>query len=305
MDVVVREDELVQRVRGLVPAAALPVLVRRRVDRLWADPVYRAEQEAEMRFLLEHTSRAGEVADLARGYCEHAMLRSYLRWHPRAITRQPVSGVAWLTSGRDTTRPVVLSFLHHARYDGLFASLARHGADLDILTLPDALEPDAPAQIRQHVRVVRRGGRMVPTTGGTAAIVGAMRPGSVWAIASDVPGRTPVEFLGRKVLGSFGAARIAFLTDSPVVLVTSHRADPGLDPGLSAASRLQVHAPLEPRDFAGPAELLAEILRRHGEAVLAWPEALDNPRARWGVPMAGNDPVGAAPLGSVAQCLHR
>lgn len=296
-----REDELVQRVRGLVPASALPGLVRRRVARLWADPVYREKQEAEMRFLLEHTSRAGEVAELARGYAEHAMLRSYLRWHPRAITRQPVAGVEWLTSRRDTARPLVLSFLHHGRYDGLFASLARHGADLDILTLPDALEPDAPVQIRQHVRVVRRGGRMVPTTGGTDAIVGAMRPGSVWAIASDVPGRTPVQFLGREVLGSFGAARIAFLTDSPVVLVTSHRDGSGL----SAGSRLQVHAPLEPRDFAGPAELLAEILRRHGEAVLAWPEALDNPRARWGVPMAGNDPVAAAPLGSVAQCLHR
>ncbi|MFL6062446.1 MAG: hypothetical protein ACJ72E_14525 [Marmoricola sp.] len=297
----VRSDDLVQRVRGLVPAAALPGLVRRRVERLWADPVYRAEQQAEMRFLLEHTARADEVARLARGYCEDAMLRGYLRWHPRAITRQPVDGAHWLTTRRDTSRPVVLSFVHHARYDGLFASLARHGADLDILTLPDALEPDAPAPIRQHVRVVRRGGRMVPTTGGTEAIIAAMRPGSVWAIASDVPGRTPVEFLGREVLGSFGAARIAFLTDSPVVLVTSHR----VVPGLSLGSRLQVHAPLEPRDFAGPGDLLAEILRRHGEAVLAWPEALDNPRARWGVPMTGNDLGAVARLGSVAQCLHR
>ena len=31
----------------------------------------------------------------------------------------------------------------------------------------------------------------------------------VVAVASDVPGRTPLRFAGRDVLGSFGAARIA------------------------------------------------------------------------------------------------
>jgi len=269
------ESELVQRVRSVVPASALPALVRRRIDGLWGDADYRADQEAQMRFLLEHTERADEIPELARGYAEQMMLRSYLRWHPRQITRQPVRDVEWLTTRRDPERPVVLSFLHHHRYDGMFGSLARAGVACDIVTLPDALAPDAPVQIKQHIRVVRRGGRMIPTTGGTEALIAGMVPSTTLAIASDVPGRTPVEFLGRKVLGSFGAARIATMTDSPVVLVTAHRD--------GASSYLQIHEPLEPRTYGDAAGLLDEILRLHGEAVLAWPEALDSPRARWGL----------------------
>lgn len=270
-----RTDDVVQSLRRLVPARALPDLIRRRIDRLWEDPEYRASQEDQMRYLLEHTERADEVTPLARAYAEQMMLRSYLRWHPRKITRQPVRDVEWLTTRRDPNRPVVLSFLHHHRYDGMFASLARVGVRCDIVTLPDALAPDAPAHIKQHIRVCRRGGTMIPTTGGTEALVAGMGPGTTLAIATDVPGRTPVEFLGRKVLGSFGAARIAFLTDSPVVLVTARRDDAG-------SSYLQVHEPLEPRAYGDAAGLLTEILRLHGEAVLAWPEALDAPQSRWG-----------------------
>lgn len=270
-----RTSEAVQRVRGLIPAAVLPSLVRRRIDRLWEDPAFRALQERQMRFVLECTERADEVPELARAYAEQMMLRSYLRWHPRRITRQPVRGVAWLTTRRDPERPVVLSFLHHHRYDGMFGSLARLGVTCDIVTLPDALAPDAPVQIKQHVRVVRRGGPMIPTTGGTQALVARMVPGTTLAIASDVPGRSPVEFLGRKVLGSSGAARIAVMTNSPVVLVTAHRDGAG-------GSYLQVHEPLEPGSFDGVTGLLDEMLRLHGEAVLAWPEALDSPVARWG-----------------------
>jgi hypothetical protein len=44
-----------------------------------------------------------------------------------------------------------------------------------------------------------------------------------------------------------------------------------------------VHAPLEPKEFGDPKELLVEMLRRHEEAVLAWPEVLEMPRARWGI----------------------
>jgi lauroyl/myristoyl acyltransferase len=266
--------DAIQRVRGLVPAAVLPGLVRRRIDKLWADDAYRELQEAQMRYVLEFTDRASEVPELAREHAEQMMLRGYLRWHPRRITRQPVRDVEWLTTRRDRSRPLVLSFMHHHRYDGMFGSLARAGAPCHILSQADALSPEAPAIIKQHIRVVRRGGTLVSTTGGTAAVIEAMLPGVTMAIASDVPGQTPVEFLGRKVMGSFGAARIATITDSPVVLVTAHRD--------GASSYLQVHEPLEPKDFADPADLLTEILRRHGAAVLEWPEALDAPQSRWG-----------------------
>lgn len=228
-----------------------------------------------MRFLLEHTNRAPEIPELARAYAERTMLRGWLRWHPRTLTRQRVVGIEHLTTGRDPSRSIILSFMHHNQYDGMFASLARAGAHCHILALADVLVPNAPAQLKQHMRVVGRDSTLVPTTGGTATVLATLKPGVVMAIASDVASRTPVEFLGRKVMGSFGAARIASMTNSQVVLVTSVRDD-------EDSHHLQVHAPLEPATFEDPAHLLVEMLRRHGEAVLAWPEAFDTPLARFG-----------------------
>jgi lauroyl/myristoyl acyltransferase len=125
------------------------------------------------------------------------------------------------------------------------------------------------------LRVVGRGGEIVPAVGGTEQLAALLRPGSALALAPDFPGRTPVTFLGRKVLGSFGTARIAMLADSPVVLITQHR-------DRSGGSYIQVHPPLEPRDYSEPRELLDEVLAGHGEAILAWPEALESPTARFG-----------------------
>lgn len=264
----------VQQTRRVIPVTALPGLVRRRVDKFWGNEQYRMMQERQMQFLLEKTDRAAEIPGLARAYAESATMRGYLRYHPRALTRLEVRGADVLT-GRDQSRGVVLSFMHHHRYDGLFPSLAHVGAACHILTMPLVLQPDAPAAYKQHIRIVRRGGTIVPASGGTDAIAAGLRPGMILAIASDVPGHTPVSFLGRDVLASSGAARIAVMTDSPVVLAV-HRRD-------ARGPYIQIEEPLEPSDFADAQELLAEMLRRHGEAVLAWPEELDTPRSRWGI----------------------
>jgi lauroyl/myristoyl acyltransferase len=261
--------------RRAVPVRLLPVLVQRRLDKFWADPSFREAAEDQMHFLLDHTDRAAEVPELAYRYAEQMMLRGYLRWHPRAITRQPVRGVEWLTTGRDPERGVVLSFAHHNRYDGLFGSLSRHGVRIHAVMTPEIMGPDAGFAFNQHERIVRRGAEIVPASVGTDGLAAILGPGATLAIASDFPGRTPVSFLGRQVLGSFGAARIATMTNSQVVLVTSWRDGRG--------SYLQVDPPLEPSAFDEPGALLEAILRRHGEAILAWPEALESPRARFGV----------------------
>jgi hypothetical protein len=265
----------VHQLRRAVPVRLAPALVRARLDRIWSEPAFRSSQEAEMRFLLEHTDRAGEVGELAYRHAEHMMMRGYLRWHPRAITRQPVRGIEWLTTRRDPARGVLLSFTHHHSYDGLFGSLARYGVRSQILITPEIAKPEAGIAFRQHLRVAARGGEIVPAVGGTEQLAARLRPGTTLALAPDFPGRTPVTFLGRKVLGSFGTARIATLADSPVVLVTQHQ-----DP--AGGSYVQVHPPLESRDFSEPRELLDEVLGRHGEAILAWPEALEAPTARFG-----------------------
>lgn len=270
-----------QRLRSLIPVSALPALARRRVDSLWQNEEFRSAQEAEMQFLLEYTDRAPEIPELARGYTEFALLRGYRRWHPGHLSRQPVNGAEWLTTKRDPERGILLSFLHHAQYDGLFASLARHGVALHTVVAPEAFDPASAVQLRQHFKVagMMPSTTLVPATIGTAGMVELLEKRAILAIASDVAGRTPVQFLGRELRGSFGAARIATQTTSPVVLVTSHR-------GADGSPWLQVHEPLEPGDFADPADLLAEVMRRHEPAVLAWPEAFDSPYGRLGIPAA-------------------
>jgi len=268
-------SDQVQRVRGLVPVRALPALIGRRVDALWRDDAFRSSQVAEMQFLLEHTDRAHEIEDIARGYTEFSMLRAYRRWHPRHLSRQAVSGVEWLTTRRDPSRGVLLSFLHHGQYEGLFPSLARVGVAVDIVVAAEAFDPASPIELRQHFKVASQSPltTMVPATVGTSGMVDRLQSGSILALASDVSGRTPMRFLGRELMGSFGAARIATETNSPVVLVTSH-------PGENGLPRLQVHEPLEPSAYAEPADLLVDMMRLHEGPVLAWPEAFDGPYTR-------------------------
>ncbi|MGO4256056.1 LpxL/LpxP family acyltransferase [Marmoricola sp. RAF53] len=265
--------DALQHVRALMPARFVPAVARRRVGKIYDRPWYREYNELAMTFLLGESSRADEIPALARAHAVAAIERRYMRYHPRKTMRQEVRGVEWLTTRRDTSRPVVLSFMHHHRFEGVFGSLKRHGVEVTVLTAPWVID-DERALARQHMKVVAKGATVRPASGGTAALVEEMKPGVIMAMAPDVAGQTPVEFLGRQVMGSFGSARVAMLANSPVVLVTAHRDGDG--------SYLQVHEPLEPSDFADPADLLAEILRIHGEAVLAWPEALDVPLERFG-----------------------
>lgn len=266
--------ENVQQLRRAVPIRYIPALVRRRLDQLWEDDAFRAAQEAEMEFLLGRTERAGEVPELAYAYSEQMMIRAFMRWHPRAITRQRVKGIEWLTTRRDRCRSVILSFTHHHRYDGMFGSLARLGAPSKIIVAPAITRPEAGIAFAQHLRVAARGGEIVPSDGGIEAIAAMLVPGATLALAPDFPGRTPVTFLGRRVLGPSGTARLATMTNSPVVLVTHRRDDLG--------PYIQVHEPLEPLEHGDTTTLLEVILARHGEAILDWPEALESPGARFG-----------------------
>ena len=262
-------------VRRFVPVSRLPGLVERKVDRLWQNDAYRQQQEGQMRYLLEHTDRAAEIPALARRFAEHTLLRTYLRWHPEHVWSQEVRDIEWLTTRRDPDRSVILSFMHHNWYEGLFASLRRHGAPITILASPLIMQPDTSTGLKKHAKVVFKDNEVIPATGGTDAIQARLRPGVTMAIASDVPGHTEVDFLGRRVRASFGAALMATRTNSQIVLATNRRD--------GDRSYIQIDEPIEPSDFAGPLELLQEILNRHGDAVLDWPEVLEMPRARWGI----------------------
>jgi len=262
-----------RQLRRLIPLPLVPVIVRRRVDKMWRNPAFRASKEDQMRLLLGSTERASEVPELARGLAEQMVLRTHMRWHPKAITRQRVQGMEWLTQ-RDMSRGMIISFTHHHRYEGMWASLLKDGVRCKITVSPEIVKPSAGIEFRQHIRVGERGGDIVPIDGGLKALVELLQPGVVVGIAPDFPGTTPVTFLGRRVLGSTGTARLAMMTNSPVALLTHWRDSDG--------PYIQIGEPIEPGDYTEAIDLTQEILRRHGEAILAWPEALDAPGARFG-----------------------
>lgn len=261
--------------RRFVPLPLLLALGRRRAAKLWATDAFRESAELNMRYLLENTERADEVPQLAEEYLEYEVLRNYRRWHAKPILTQPVEGIEWLTTKRDPDRGVVVNFMHHGQYGGMIGSIAHAGALVRAVVAPEAFDPKTEIQLRQHYKLCGAvpEAPLVSTAEGTAGMTKILENRENLLIASDVAGRTPVQFLGKEIGFSFGAALLAVRTNSPVVLLTFH-------PDAAGDSTIRLHEPIEPGDFAGPEELLAEIFRLHEPAVLAWPTAYDSPYGR-------------------------
>ncbi|WP_309648202.1 hypothetical protein [Nocardioides sp.] len=262
--------------RSAVPDRLVPAITRARVKRKRASDPAVAKARAEMEFLLGAV-KPEDIDRATDAYLERDVLRSELRYHPRLIARQSVSNLEALTRARSTGRGVVLSFLHHGHYEGAMASLAWAGEPVGMLVSDDMLAPDAPTFLRQHIRVGRRNGNWtVPASSGMAGSKAVLERGEVLAVATDVPGRSQLTFLGAERLGSSGAARMAIDTNALVLMLFSRCSPEGI---LS----VELSEPLEPHDFAAPHDLLLHLLTTHEAPVLAWPEGYHQPRLRWGV----------------------
>ena len=261
--------------RRRVPRALLPVLVGVRFLIAWSRPSVRTDAREQMRFLLEQTRPGVDLDVVARAYVRNQIWRGEVRWHPELVTRLRVEGIEHLRAARGRGRGVILNFMHHGTYDGALASVGRLGVPAHMLVYPYMVREDAPRWLKQHMRVARMGGgTAVSTEIGTQGIIDLLNQREVVAIASDVPGRTPLRFAGREVRGSFGAARIAFDAGSPVVVMTSEEDDRG--------PFVRIHEALEPKHFDSPRSLIEEMLARHESVIVQWPEHTDLPLSRWG-----------------------
>lgn len=269
----------VGRARGRVPRALLPALVAARTRVAWRIPKVREDARAQMRFVLGAARPDADVEGAARRYVERQCWRGELRWHPDLITDQPVEGLEHLVAARDLGRGVVLSFMHHGHFEGAVATLGRRGVRVHVLGFPQLLEAGAPGWMQQHAAVAQSQGAVpVLTTAGSEALAGLLLAGEVLCIASDVPGRTPMRFLGRDLVGSFGAPRLAVATGAPVVVMTSELRD--------GRPAVRLHPAFDPESYPSPQKLLEAVLAVHEPAVLRWPELCDIPTSHWGVPDA-------------------
>lgn len=275
-------EKVAARMREKVPTSLLPALWGARARISWRREAVREDARAQVRFLLEHTRPEVDIDEVARAYVRYQARRGELRWHPELLTSMRVEGIDHLLAAHAQGRGVLLNFVHHGYYDGAFPSIARLGAPGHMVVYPYMLEPDAPLWLQQHVRVgTANGGTAVSAAVGTDGLVDLLGRGEVVAIASDVPGRTPMKLFGREVLGSFGAARLPMTTGSPVVVLTSEEDERG--------PLIRLHEPLQPGDHETPQTLLEAMLAIHEDVVLRWPEAYDLPLSRWGRPEDATD----------------
>lgn len=265
---------IVTALRHAPLSVAAPV-VRRRVRRMQDDPAAMAVARRQMEFLLGVTQPGLDLDMVARRHLERMVWRGELRWRPELITSQPVTGIEHLSESRGAHGGLVLAFMHHGHFDGAFASLVKAGAPtLTTVGHPLLFDADAPPHLRQHMALVRSGSSPVDVSMGYSGLRDLVLAGHTLTIAVDQPGSTPITFAGRSLLGTSGAARIAFETKSPLVLLTAH-------PGAGLTPRLELSEPLLPWQFDTVEDLLAAMLAGFAPSIQAWPEAADWPRAKW------------------------
>jgi lauroyl/myristoyl acyltransferase len=262
---------IVETARKSVPSALVPWVVKARVRRALRNPVIWHQARLQMEFLLAKSRPEVDLDDAARRYIEHEAWRSERRWHPKML-QQRIEGADRLRELAAGPRGVIVTFMHHGADGG--ASLATWGLRFTIVAHQNWFDPDTPSWMRQALRVTSRGQDVISVAEGSKGIKERLAAGATVALALDVPGRTEVSFAGRRVMGASGAARIATEMDVPVVMWTAHRDDDGVP-------FLRMSEPIEPRDFGSVEEFLAELVRRHEESVLDWPEALQWSSRRW------------------------
>jgi KDO2-lipid IV(A) lauroyltransferase len=253
--------------------ALTSLVVNRRIRRRLEDPTYVENARASMHHLLDAVGRGDETDEKARTYIERIAWRQALRWHPRVITRQPVIGIEHLRDAQAAGRGVVLSFIHHAEFGGIFASISRAGIPVRVVAAAGEMVAPGPNMI-QHLSVVGSGGGLLASNDGVAGMQRTLRAGEVLAVALDVPGRTAVQIAGLTVYCSAGCAVAATRAGAPIVVATSHP-DDGIRP------TIHLHPAIEPSEFESIDALMQHLATVHEAALLASPASAYLPLTCW------------------------
>lgn len=271
------------RLRSTVPAPLAPVLASVRAGRGKKKQSMRDMARTELTFLLGEGVAPERLELLIDGYIEQWFIRAELRWRYKALADVEVKGMDGLKAARDAGNGVVLNFMHHGNFEGAIARLALDGVPQTVL-LSDAYFNEKISDTRRQLLVLTIRDNIPHTVAqGRDAITNLLHEGRVIALATDVPGRAPMTFLGQERVCSSGAARTAAAAGSPVVVITSRQDAKG-------KAYIQLSDPMHPADYESPEALLEAMVRYHEDAVRAWPEAYDSPTTRWGVPAVVEEP---------------
>jgi lauroyl/myristoyl acyltransferase len=139
--------------------------------------------------------------------------------------------------------------------------------DHQVIDVPRGYNGYQTEQLRRLLRDC--GFSPVRAAGSARTFTRVLRGGGRVLLNIDVPGKTPVRFLGKPVELMSGTARLAMSTDSVVV--------PVLPLPHGRRWRLHIGAPLDPREFDSWDELLQVTVTAVEELVLQAPEYLETP----------------------------
>lgn len=261
--------------RVLYPYRAGLELARRRAELVWSsDARTRDDALRSMELVVGATRRAHEVEELARRHVFERYKRYELLARPRTSARYAVEGLEHLLAREPGGPGAIISFLHHGHFAGMCPSLERHGVALTVVSqsvptpaVPPTVHDLRRRQLRATITLYKA--TLVEAQGSYATVARLLREGHLVAIAADLPGSTPVRFLGRDLVVPSGAVRLALETGAPIVPVTACPDGP--------LQRVVVQPPLHPGRFDDAPSLLQAVFDRHAPAALTWPEGLERP----------------------------
>ncbi|WP_375491203.1 hypothetical protein [uncultured Jatrophihabitans sp.] len=267
-------------VHRLAPRQAGSSYARWRAKRWWtADPRAQTDARDQMEVLLRHTGSQYDFDQLGRQYMYETLRRDEMAFRPWLTTAMPVQRLDVLRAAHAGGRGVILNFMHHGQYGGVFPSINRHGISLHIVGDKWYRTPSSMSwgdlRARQHIATVCSNGvrALVAESGVYTTMCDMLRAGDVIAIASDLPGSTPTTFLGRPVKAASGAARLAKETGAALVPVTAHRG--------GKVQTIRIEDPLPVDSSMDVSAVLSAILRVHERPILNWPEAVERPAKRF------------------------
>ncbi len=251
--------------------------IRRRTARLQSDPAALAKARTGMAHMLQFVDSgdAPAGADLdaaARAHIAFGVRWKELRWHPRRFMDQRIVGIENLQRAHAEGHGVLLSFVHHGYFSGMFGAVGREGFHVAVVTAQSAIDAVGPNSM-QYLRLIGAGGSVLSADEGMAGLKNRLAQGQVVASAIDVPGRTSVEVAGRPMTWSAGGLVAAARAGAPIIVASSH-ADGDL-------STIHLSEPLHADDFDSIDALAQEVASRQAAAVLSWVEATYLPDLIW------------------------
>ena len=219
-----------------------------------AHPTERREYEQRFSLAVQGTSQEGRAHRIAMRY--FALTERCMRLEDRPAAREAIR-----VSGVDALPPRRLyAFVHSPSLWLLLHGMTRAGAPFSPV-VADWFWDDPHRDLRVGA-VERAGGEIIPAGGSFDRIVAAATEGRHPALAVDVPGRTPLRFLGKPAALRSGLASLALAVDVPIV--------PVLGRWNGMVPEVVLGAPIAPQGT--PAELLARVVAAVEAPLLAAPE---------------------------------